>query len=320
MTILDVAQKAEPQAACRATTTRQVVGIGYAALDYLGIVRRMPQFDDVEAAEVEEWTMSGGGPVSTALVALARWGVPVGYVGLLGNDMAGWQIRQEFTREGVDVSNLRHQSGERSPTVLVLVEAETGRRAFIAFKDSETSLTLTPQDHELIKRAEFLHLDGWYADVGIPAARVARAAGGRVSLDAYKVDRRTPEWVSVTDILIATESFPQRYTGQSDLIDASRILLSQGPSLVVTTLSERGCLVATAEGHFYVPGFAVRVVDTTGAGDVFHGAFLYGLLQNWDLAWTARFANAAGALACRKLGGRASIPTLSELNRFLDRA
>jgi len=266
-----------------------VVGIGLAALDYLGIVPRMPRFDDAEAVEVQEWVTSGGGPVATALVALARLGVPVAYVGLLGDDAAGRQIRREFAREGVDVSHLRHHPGVRSPTVMVMVEAEMGRCAFVAFRDPGVTFTLTSKHRELIAGPDFLHLDGWYASAGIPAARLARAAGVQVSLDAYRVDERTPEWVSVTDVLIATESFPPRYTGQSDLAQASERLLSQGPSLVVTTFSERGCFVATKEKQFHVPGFPVKAIYTTGAGDVFHGAFLYGLLQNWDLAQTARF-------------------------------
>jgi sulfofructose kinase len=306
----------EPQsdAACAVS---QVVGVGYAVLDYLGIVPGMPRFDDAEAITVQDWTASGGGPVSTALVSLARLGVPVAYVGLLGDDAAGRQIRQELAREGVDVQSLRHQSSVRSATVLVLVEAGTGRRAFVAFKDSEPAFALTPEDSALITEARFLHLDGWYPDTAFQAARLARTVGVPVSLDAYRVTERTPEWVSLSDVLIATESFPRRYTGQTDLAKACEVLLSQGPSLVVTTLSERGCFVATKETQFQSPGFPVEVVDTTGAGDAFHGAFLYGLLQEWDLPSTARFANAVGALACRKLGGRASIPSLSEVQEFL---
>jgi ribokinase len=117
--------------------------------------------------------------------------------------------------------------------------------------------------------------------------------------------------------LIASEPFPRAVTGHSDLRQASEALLDEGPRLVVTTLSERGCFVANREEAFHAPGIKVPVVDTTGAGDAFHGGFLYGLLQGWDLARTARFANVVGALTCRALGGRTSIPTLSELEQYL---
>lgn len=296
----------------------QVVGIGCTVLDYLGIVSRMPQFDDAQAVEVQRWAVSGGGPVSTALVTLARLGTSAAYVGLLGDDAAGCQICHEFEREGVNVSRVRHEATVRSPTAMVLVEASTGRRAFIAFRDPSLEFALAPEDVQMIANARLLHLDGWHPNVALEAARLIRTSGGRVSLDAYRVDGRTPEWVSAADVLIATESFPERYTGEGDLRKASELLLDQGPSLVVTTLSERGCYVATRESQFLAPGFSVEVVDTTGAGDAFHGAFLHGLLQGWDLPRVARFANAVGALACRKLGGRSSIPSLAEVAEFLD--
>ena len=299
------------------TVKPQVVGVGFAVIDYLGIVPQMPQFDDICAVGVQDWLVCGGGPVGTALVAMARLGVRVAYIGLLGDDMIGREVRHEFVREGVDVCNLRHQPGLRSPTTLVLVEARTGRRAFISFRDSEAEMALTPADRQVIESARILHLDGWYPDRGLPAARVARDAGVQVSLDAYRITDRTPEWVALTDVLIAAEPFPESFTGHSDLQQASKALLEEGPRLVVTTLSERGCFVASREEAFHVPGIRVPVVDTTGAGDAFHGGFLYGLLQGWDLARTARFANVVGALTCCALGGRTSIPTVSELEQYL---
>lgn len=311
-------KEANSRAIGEAAMCPQVVGIGCTVLDYLGIVSRMPQFDDAQAVEVQRWAVSGGGPVSTALVTLARLGTSAAYVGLLGDDAAGRQIRHEFEREGVDVSRIRHESTVRSPTVMVLVEAGTGRRAFIAFREPALEFALAPEDIQMITGARFLHLDGWHPNVALEAARLAKNSGVRVSLDAYRLDERTTEWVRAADVLIATESFPRRYTGENDLRKASDLLLGQGPSLVVTTLSERGCYVATGDSQFLAPGFTVDVVDTTGAGDAFHGAFLHGLLQGWDLTQTARFANAVGALACRRLGGRSSLPSLTEVTDFLN--
>ncbi|MGQ9586103.1 MAG: carbohydrate kinase family protein [Anaerolineae bacterium] len=308
------AQGSEPES----RASPQVVGVGYAALDYLGVVAGMPQFDDAESVKPVEWLISGGGPVATALVALARLGVPVAYIGLLGDEMVGHEIRREFVREGVDVTHLRHQKGLRSPTSFVLVEVGTGRRAFISFRDRHQGFDLTPADRRVIERARILHLDGWYPEAALPAARIAKGAGVLVSLDAYIVSEETDEWVSLSDVLIANESFTWRYTGHRDLEKAAGTLLDQGPRWVVTTLGERGCFVATCKECFHMPGFAVKVVDTTGAGDAFHGAFLYGLLQGWSLAHIARFANAVGALTCRRLGGRTSIPTLDEAEGFLE--
>jgi ribokinase len=295
----------------------QVVGIGLAVIDYLGIVPKMPQFDEVEAVRVLQWTVTNGGPAGTALAALAHLGVPVGYIGRAGDDLAGQMIRQNLITAGINVDCLKHSSALRSTTTFVSVEAGTGRRAFLSFRDDYPDDPLSPQELDAIRGARYLHLDTNHAKLALQAAREARSSGVQVSLDAYKVATDTPEWVSLTDVLIANESFPQKYTGHTDLVTASSALLSQGPWLVVTTLSERGCLVVTAEEQFYAPGFKVDVVDTTGAGDVFHGAFLYGLLLGWDLARAARFANAAGAMKCRQFAGWAGIPTLEQVESFL---
>jgi ribokinase len=206
----------------------------------------------------------------------------------------------------------------RSPISLVLVEAGTGRRAFLGLRDEDVDVALTEADEALVGQADYLHLDGWYADAAIPAARHARSSGVQVSLDAYRLDERTPEWVSLSDVLIATETFPGRFTGTADLEQACDELLGRGPWLVVTTLGKRGCYVRTRELHFYSPGFEIEPVDTTGCGDVFHGAFLYGLLQDWPLPRIARFSNAAGALIGRGYGGREALPSLAEIHAFIE--
>jgi ribokinase len=301
----------------RTTAEPQLVGIGCAALDHLVIVRDMPRFDAAESARAQDWLIAGGGPVSTALAAASRLGVPAAYVGVMGDDTVGQEIRREFLQAGVDVRALRHRSGVRSMRCLVLVEAGTGRRAFISFGDWSAAFELTAEDEQLVRQTRFLHLDGWYPEAALAAASLARASGVRVCLDAYSIGPRTADFVAAADVVIATESFPSRFTGEHDLDAASRQMLGYGPQVVVTTLSDRGCFVAAAGERHMIPGFSVEVVDTTGAGDAFHGAFLYGMLKEWDLVRTARFSNAVGALTCRKLGGRASLPTLAEVESLL---
>jgi sulfofructose kinase len=123
----------------------------------------------------------------------------------------------------------------------------------------------------------------------------------------------------LVDVLIASERFPPAYTGQEDPVQAGRSLLERGPEIVVVTLGAEGCLCLWEDQAIYVPGFQVDVVDTTGAGDAFHGAFLYGLLQGWELECTVVFANAVAAINCTRLSGRAGLPGLSEVWAFLGR-
>ena len=192
----------------------EVVGVGCAALDYLGVVSGMPSFDDAESVKAGPWLISGGGPVATALVTLARLGVPASYLGVLGEDIVGQAVRAEFVRAGVAVDHLRHDPALRSFTSFVLVEQGTGRRAFISFRGADPAFDWSPQDRDVIRQAQFLHLDGWYPQIALPAARIAREAGVQVCLDAYRVGEGTADWVALTDVLVAPSPFPRGTPGK----------------------------------------------------------------------------------------------------------
>jgi sulfofructose kinase len=292
-----------------------VVGLGYCSLDYLGIVPGRPEFD-VDTVSLSDFAQSGGGPVSTALVTLARLGACTGYIGVLGEDEGGVFLKGEFEQEGVDLSRLRMQSGARSQICMVLVETDTGRRSILCYR-AAGELVLDDADQTYISSARYLHLDGNHMDAAITAARWARADGVKVSFDANRPRPRLDELLPLVDVLIASERFPPAYTGHDDQVRAAASLLEMGPEMVVITLGAKGCLYLWEDRAIHVPGFHVDVVDTTGAGDAFHGAFLYGLLQGWELERTAIFANAVAAINCTCLGGRASLPSLSEVEAFL---
>ncbi len=294
-----------------------VVGLGYCSLDYLGIVPGRPEFD-ADTVSLSDFAKSGGGPVSTALVALARLGARTGYMGVLGKDEGGAFLKGEFEREGVDLSRLRVQAGARSQICIVLVEAGTGRRSILCYR-AKGELVLDEADRTYISSARYLHLDGHHMDAAITAARWARADGVKVSFDANRPRPRLDELLPLVDVLIASERFPPAYTGQGDQVRAGRSLLEMGPEIVVITLGAEGCLCLWEDQVIHVPGFRVDVVDTTGAGDAFHGAFLYGLLQGWELERTAVFANAVAAINCTRLSGRAGLPSLSEVEIFLEK-
>lgn len=292
-----------------------VVGLGYCSLDYLGIVPGRPEFD-ADTVSLSDFAKSGGGPVSTALVASARLGARTGYIGVLGKDEGGAFLKEEFEREGVDLSRLRMQTGARSQICIVLVEAGTGRRSILCYR-AKGELVLDETDRTYISSARYLHLDGYHMRAAITAARWSRADGVRVSFDANRPRPGLDELLPLVDVLIASERFPPAYTGQGDQVRAGRSLLEMGPEIVVITLGAAGCLCLWGDQVVHVPGFQVDVVDTTGAGDAFHGAFLYGLLQGWELERTAIFANAVAAINCTRLSGRAGLPSVSEVEIFL---
>jgi sulfofructose kinase len=298
-----------------------IVGVGLATLDVLVRLAEMPTWQAPGCFEA--LALDGGGPVGTACVAAARLGARVGFVGTAGSDALAEMKLASFRQAGVDLSRLVIYPGPEHNLVLVYVNAANGERAFAA-PCGRAIAPLSPAqlDPAYLAAARYLHLDGQYPEVGLAAARLRRAIGKPVSLDGSKTDGSalSPELralVAEVDILICGSGFGHSLTGQADLWRAGKAMLDCGPSLVVQTEGEDGCYTFTAGEQFHTPAYPVQVVDTTGAGDVFHGAYLVGLLHGWDLRLTARFASAAAALKCTCLGGRRGIPGFAETLAFM---
>jgi len=178
-------------------------------------------------------------------------------------------------------------------------------------------------DQAYITSASYLHLEGMHSEAAQQAAKWMHAAGKKVSLDCAKSDGRSiwdklRELVPLTDILICGSGFGRALTGHADLWRAGEAMLSLGPQIVVQTEGKDGSYTITAEERFHTPAFDVEVVDTTGAGDVFHGAYLAGLLRGWDLRMVAVFATAVSAIKCTGLGGQKPIPTFEQTLAFLE--
>ena len=297
-----------------------VVGLGLACVDYIFYITRAPGFG--YTVHTDQFEIQGGGPVGTALVTLARLGASAGYVGKSSRDLLGQQRIALLAQEGVDVSQVVWDDKGRSGLAVVLVDAQSGERGFLGAADDWSPLAPQEIDRAYVTSARYLHLD----TVGTVAGEVAEwmhQAGRQVVLDGSAInegDRPKPRHVALldqVDILIAARTFAWAVTGTRDDGQAARALLNGRTHTVVMTMGEEGALCVTPTQAFHMPAFRVPVVDTTGCGDVFHGAFIYGLLQAWDLRRTTRFANAAAALKARRLGGRAGIPTLAEVEAFL---
>jgi sugar/nucleoside kinase (ribokinase family) len=170
---------------------------------------------------------------------------------------------------------------------------------------------------DIVKSARIIHVDGHSAAAEIRAARWAREAGIPVSFDAERVVPGTEELISLTDYLVAAEDFPAALTGSVDSEEALLKLHALGPLVTAMTLGPRGALAYDGT-HFYdSPGFQVEAVDTTGAGDVFHAGFIYGLLHEFDIPRTLQFANALAAMSCQEVGGRAGLSRLEEVEKFI---
>lgn len=293
-----------------------VAGLGCACLDFLGIVPHLPDQD--EQVWMRDSTQQGGGMVSTALVTLSRLGVATAFAGKVGNDTAGRVVKEEFNLYGVDSACLIMEPGASTPVSMILVDESTGQRTIIA---GGSAVDMSPSEvpGEMVASAKFLHLDNTNREAALAAAGIAREAGVPVVLDADTVSPPDDleELLRSTDYLIASQVFADELTGLADASDAAKSLAGYGSSVTVVTLGEEGSFTLAAGRSFHTPAFPVDVVDTTGAGDVYHGAFIFGLLQEWSLEKTAEFASAVAALGCTRLGGRAGIPDLETAMGFL---
>ena len=293
-----------------------VVGVGCACLDFLGIVHRLPEVD--EQIWMKESTQQGGGMVATALVTLSRLGASTAYVGKIGDDVAGRFIKEEFDQYGVDSEYMKMETGAASLASMILVDESTGQRTIMAGR-SPIQLDSAEVPAKLVTSARYLHLDTTCRKAALAAAQIARDAGITVVLDADSLSRpqEIEELMRQTDFLIASKVFTEELTGVSDPQAALKLLSEYGPSVTVVTLGEKGSHTLAAGRSFHTPAFPVDVVDTTGAGDVYHGAFIFGLLREWKLEKTAEFASAVAAMSCTRLGGRTGIPDLEEAIDFL---
>ena len=293
-----------------------VVGLGCACLDFLGIVPRLPEMD--EQIWMSESTQQGGGMVATALVTLSRLGVSTAYIGKTGDDVAGRVIKKEFDLYGVDSGHMIMASGVSSLASMILVDESTGKRTIMA---GSTPILLHPSEvpTELVRSAGYLHLDTTCRQAALDAARIARDSGVTVVLDADSLSR--PDEIEgllrLTDVLIASRVFSEGLTGLSDPQEAAEVMSGFGPAVTVVTLGEEGSVTLADNRSFHTPAFPVCVVDTTGAGDVYHGAYILGLLREWNLEKTAEFASAVAAMSCTRLGGRTGIPAYHEAVSFL---
>lgn len=296
--------------------TFDVVGFGNCAVDFLGLVDHYPGPD--EKMPMLAFAKQGGGLTGTALTACARLGARAAYIGKLSTDEYGRFLLGEFQAEGVDTAAAILADQATVPVSFVLVHRDTGERRICWYWDMEKA-ALQPEDisRPHIERSQVLFLDIFHPHTGRQAATWAREANTKVVLDADNDHPGIADLIRLSDVVMASERFAFRFTGCSDPERALDRLLDFHQTTFVLTLGERGALCRTVDERLHVPAFQVEVVDTTGAGDVFHGAFVVAMLRDWPLRTSLEFASAVAAMKCRQLGGRAGIPRFDEVMEFL---
>src|SRR5258707_2651381 len=296
-----------------------VVGVGLNATDTLLVVPRFPAYAG-KAAFTQE-ILSPGGQVASAMVTCASLGLRTKYIGTLGDDERGRIQMESLLTSGIDLEHVQVRQGCANQSAYIIIDQTTGERTVLWRRDDCLRISPSEIKPEQITCARLLHIDGHDTPAVEHAARIAREAGMPVTVDVDTIYHGFDRVLPYVDYLVASSEFPVQWTNESDPFKALQMIQREYQMQVAAmTLGAHGAL-ALAEGRFlYSPAFVVNCVDTTGAGDVFHGAFCYAVLQDMPMADALDFSNAMAALNCTALGARGGIRGLDEARRLMARA
>ena len=297
-----------------------IVGIGCAVHDMILIMDHFPEEDSKCGAR--DSIEQSGGPCCVAMVTASKLGVGSAFLGNVGDDTSGAVIRNSLTRFGVDISGLGTVEGGMTPFVIVISAIDTSSRTCIGTMGGKIvkPIDYPPEqlDLSVLHGAKYLHLDGVNADAAIRAARYARETGVKVSLDADGAAMRTEELLEYADVLIPAERFAVHVTGLSDPEEAAWALYRKyQPEILAVTQGPRGGILITEGRLSHYPAFSVDALDTNGAGDVFHGAFIAALVKGLSAEQAAVYASAASAIKCTRYGACEGTPDEETLLSFL---
>ena len=292
-----------------------VIGMGVPVSDYLINLDRIPAPNQNARALSHSWQF--GGKAATGMAALGRLGVPCAYIGVVGGDSDGQANREDFEFNGVDTSHMVFDPDFETAYCIVLSDRETGGRSIIGGNRKVRSLEPRDLDREFIKSARYLHIER-AGEAEKLAAQWMHESGGQALCDADWYAESFEEMLGSIDIFIPSEFYYKARFADLDPLACCREMQAKGPHTVIITLGERGCVGVCPEGAFSLPAYKVDIVDTTGAGDVFHGAYFYGLTRGWAAQQCARFASAAAAIKCTAIGGRAALPDSQTVIKFME--
>ncbi len=296
-----------------------VLGIGLNATDTLLLVDEFPPYAGKVPFKRE--LLSPGGQVATAIVACAKLGLRSKYVGTIGDDLRGQMQRESLEGTGVDTTGLIVRHGCPNQTAYILIDSRTGERT-VLWQRADCLRLMPPEvPAEDISGARMLHIDGYDVDAAARAAGIARRHNVPVSLDVDTVYSGFDRVLKHVDYMVAGSSWPLKWTRENDAFDALRRLHNEYDFAVTAmTLGHDGALALQGGRWFYSPGFEVHSVDTTGAGDVFHGAFCFAMLSAMQMDAALEFANAAAALNCTAIGARGHVPERAEIDALIEGA
>jgi sulfofructose kinase len=288
-----------------------VLCVGAGTYDLVYSVDRDPQPD--EKIRASSFTGCGGGPAANAAITVSRLGLQSAFVGYLGNDIFGNAHLNELQQAGVNTDFVAR--GEHSSALSVIMVKPDGRRSLVNYRKPESFLAAESVDFTSID-AKVILFDGHEPYISPSLAKLARQRGITTLLDAGSIHPGTEELAGLVDYLVCSESFGFGFSGESTEERALEKLHAYAPNVVIT-LGHRGLVWKNAEGSGHEKTCSIKAVDTTGAGDVFHGALAACLAEKRGWRESLAYASAAGALCCMKIGARLGIPSREEVEKLL---
>jgi len=300
-----------------ATASRRVdvVGVGVNAVDTLIRLPRFPASDS--KMEFSESAVMPGGQVASAMIACQQWGLSTRYVGKVGDDEYGELHRNEFTKAGAEAHLIRAE-GCASQSSFILVDQSTGDRTVLWKRDARVALLPEDLRREWIVGARALLVDGHDTEAAACAARWAREAGIPVIADLDNLYPGVEALLENVDFIVSSKDFPERLTGEKDLLKSLPLIQRKFKNrLTAATLGRNGVLAWDGSSFTYCPAYQVDALDTTGAGDIFHAAFVYGQLEELKLEEQLSFSCAAAGLNCTGSGARGHLASLEEIRKLM---
>jgi sulfofructose kinase len=288
-----------------------VLCVGTAAYDLIFTLDSHPVEDaKMDAAKLDR---CGGGPAANAAVTISRLGHSATFAGYLGRDPFGDENLRELNEAGVR-TDLVVRGPWTTPLSAVMVKPD-GSRALVNYRDPDGHLPAGSIDLDQIE-PRFILFDGHEPLISPSLAQAASRRNIPTILDAGSVRPGAVDLVGHSDHLVCALKFALDYTGAGEEEEALKRLAGLAPTVVIT-LGDRGLIWSKGPTRGRQSAFAVEAVDTTGAGDVFHGAYAVALVEGMTWQATLRFASAAAALCCTRIGARLGIPSRPQLEAFL---
>src|SRR5215831_14834213 len=301
------------------TAKFDVVGVGLNATDTLLVVPHFPAY--AGKAPFQEEILSPGGQVASAMVTCAKLGLRTKYIGTVGDDERGRVQMQSLQGSGINLDHVQIRRNCANQSAYIIIDRSTGERTVLWRRDDCLRIDPDQIAPEQIACARLLHIDGHDTPAVAHAAALARRHGIPVTVDVDTIYHGFDRVLPNIDYLVASSEFPAAWTGVNDPFRALETIQTEyGMKVAAMTLGAHGSLARENGRFFYSPAFVVNCVDTTGAGDVFHGAFCYAVLQGMPMRDALDFSNAMAALNCTALGARGGIRGTDDIRALMARA